>query len=85
MEFFGGLFFVVGLIVSGNSTLPSYPIRIELNILNAKVFEKESKKIDERFPAGSQLIVSVSAPDISSERYLERLDQLTVDILLGVR
>src|SRR5437016_14441577 len=51
---------------------------------------QESKKIDERFPAGSQLIVSVSAPDISSERYLERLDQLTqkiksIDSVTGVR
>ena len=51
---------------------------------------QESKKIDERFPAGSQLIVSVASPDISSERYLERLDQLTqkiksIDSVTGVR
>src|SRR5437762_14324015 len=38
---------------------------------------QESKKIDERFPAGSQLILSVSSPDISSARYLERLRPLT--------
>ena len=46
---------------------------------------QESKKI-----AGSQLIVSVASPDISSERYLERLDQLTqkiksIDSVTGVR
>jgi len=51
---------------------------------------QESKKIDERFPAGSQLVVSVASPDISSERYLERLDQLTqkiksIDSVTGVR
>ncbi|HEV3141192.1 MAG TPA: hypothetical protein VGY57_11775, partial [Vicinamibacterales bacterium] len=38
---------------------------------------RESNAIDRRFTSGSQLIVSVSAPDISSEAYLERLRQLT--------
>src|SRR5205814_4795410 len=51
---------------------------------------EESKKIDERFPAGSQLVLSVSSSDISSEHYLERLDQLTqkiksIDSVTGVR
>src|SRR5438046_5818998 len=51
---------------------------------------QESKKIEERFPAGSQLIVSVSAPDISSGSYLERLGQMTekiksIDSVTGVR
>ncbi|MDQ2710971.1 MAG: MMPL family transporter [Acidobacteriota bacterium] len=38
---------------------------------------QESAKIDKIFPSGSQLIVSVASPHISSERYLERLAQLT--------
>jgi predicted RND superfamily exporter protein len=51
---------------------------------------QESKKIDERFPAGSQLILSVYSPDISSDRYLERIGQLTekiksIDSVTGVR
>src|SRR5436190_20875712 len=50
---------------------------------------QESKKIEERFPAGAQLIISVSAPDISSDAYLERLAQLTqkiqtIDAVSGV-
>jgi predicted RND superfamily exporter protein len=51
---------------------------------------QESKKIDGRFPSGSQLIISVSSSDISSERYLERLQQLTrkiksIQSVTGVR
>src|SRR5437667_153244 len=38
---------------------------------------QESNRIDERFPSGSQLILSVASPDISSDAYLERLRQLT--------
>src|SRR5438093_1144868 len=38
---------------------------------------QESNKIDQRFPSGSQLILSVSSADISSERYLDTLRQLT--------
>src|SRR5437867_10413231 len=50
---------------------------------------QESKKIEERFPAGSQLILSVSSSDISSEGYLDRLQQLTemiksIDSVTGV-
>ena len=41
---------------------------------------QESKKIEERFPAGSQLIVSVSAPDISSGSYLERLGRAKLPV-----
>jgi predicted RND superfamily exporter protein len=37
----------------------------------------ESAKIDRIFPSGSQLIISVASPRISSEHYLERLAQLT--------
>ncbi len=37
----------------------------------------ESAKIDRIFPSGSQVIVSVASPRISSEHYLERLAQLT--------
>ena len=43
---------------------------------NDQAFQ-ESAKIDRIFPSGSQLIVSVSAPNIASERYLDRLAQLT--------
>ena len=38
---------------------------------------QESNAIDRRFPSGSQLILSVSAPDISSEAYIARLGRLT--------
>src|SRR2546430_14205017 len=38
---------------------------------------QESTEIDRRFPSGSQLILSVSSPDISSDRYLDQLRQLT--------
>src|SRR5437762_4183764 len=38
---------------------------------------QESNAIDRRFPSGSQLILSVSAPDIASERYVDRLRTLT--------
>ncbi len=49
----------------------------------------ESAKIDRMFPSGSQLIVSVGSPLISSEHYLERLAQLTrqlqsVETVIGV-
>src|SRR5438034_8098385 len=51
---------------------------------------QESKKIDQLFPAGAQLIISVSSSDISSERYLERLGRLTekiksIESVTGVR
>src|SRR5262249_24795816 len=47
-------------------------------------------KIDRLFSAGSQLILSVASPDISGERYLERLRRLTeriasLDSVTGVR
>src|SRR5437868_5626500 len=38
---------------------------------------QESRKIEERFPAGDQLILSVSSSDISSGWYLDRLRHLT--------
>jgi predicted RND superfamily exporter protein len=38
---------------------------------------QESAKIDRIFPSGTQLIVSVASPHISSKHYLERLAQLT--------
>ena len=38
---------------------------------------RESAKIDRIFPSGSQLIVSVASPRISSQHYLGRLAQLT--------
>jgi predicted RND superfamily exporter protein len=41
---------------------------------------QESKKIEERLPANSQLILSVSSSDISSEHYLERLQRMTEQI-----
>jgi uncharacterized protein len=51
---------------------------------------QESATIDQRFPSGSQLILSVSSPDISSDSYLERLRQMTeriasVPSVTGVR
>jgi predicted RND superfamily exporter protein len=41
---------------------------------------QESTAIDRRFPSGSQLILSVAAPDISSDAYIERLGRLTARI-----
>jgi predicted RND superfamily exporter protein len=38
---------------------------------------QESNRIDRLFPSGSQLILSVASSDISSDGYLERLQQLT--------
>jgi uncharacterized protein len=37
----------------------------------------QSKKIEQRFPSQPQLIVAVSSSDISSPRYLERIQKLT--------
>ncbi|MGC2656333.1 MAG: MMPL family transporter [Bryobacteraceae bacterium] len=41
---------------------------------------QESAKIDRIFPSGSQLIVSVAAPSISSAHYLDRLAEMTRQI-----
>jgi uncharacterized protein len=41
---------------------------------------QEDAKIDRLFPSGSQLIVSVAAPSISSARYLERLGRMTQEL-----
>ena len=41
---------------------------------------KESAKIDRMFPSGSQLIVSVASPNISSEHYLQRIGALTQEL-----
>src|SRR3954471_24317785 len=41
---------------------------------------QESARIDRIFPSGSQLIISVASPRISSEHYLTRLAQLTQQI-----
>jgi predicted RND superfamily exporter protein len=38
---------------------------------------QESAKIDRIFPSGSQIIISVASPSISSDRYLARLAELT--------
>src|SRR5437667_2022684 len=37
----------------------------------------QSKKIEQRFPSQPQLIVAVSSRDISSPRYLDRIQKLT--------
>src|SRR5947199_4669760 len=41
---------------------------------------RQSKKIEERFPSQPELILSVSSRDISSARYLERIERLTKQI-----
>jgi predicted RND superfamily exporter protein len=41
---------------------------------------QENAKIDRMFPSGSQLIVNVASPDISSSLYVERLARLTQQI-----
>src|SRR5437773_2426413 len=87
------LMLVVAAILFGLvATLVDLKPRVEENFFFSSSdpqFQK-SKKIEERFPAGAQVIVSVSSPDISSERYLERLDQLTqkiksIESVTGVR
>jgi uncharacterized protein len=47
---------------------------------------QEDAQIDRMFPSGSQLIVSVASPDISSNSYLERLGRITqrIDAVEGV-
>src|SRR5436309_7753195 len=40
----------------------------------------QSKKIERRFPSQPELILAVSARDISSARYLERIQRLTQQI-----
>ena len=50
---------------------------------SASVQAPFSKRAITRFPSGSQLILSVSAPDIASERYLDRLRTLIPASLRG--
>src|SRR5213083_3710718 len=40
----------------------------------------QSKKIEQRFPSQPELILAVSSRDISSTRYLERIQRLTQKI-----
>src|SRR2546430_17182983 len=40
----------------------------------------QSKKIEQRFPSQPQLVVAVSSNDISSPRYLGRIQKLTQEI-----
>jgi len=40
----------------------------------------QSKKIEQRFPSQPQLVVAVSSSDISSPRYLQRIQRLTQEI-----
>src|SRR5216117_1886995 len=40
----------------------------------------QSKKIEQRFPSQPQLIIAVSSSDISSARYLDRIQKLTQKI-----
>src|SRR5213075_1255015 len=41
---------------------------------------RESKKVEQRFPSQPQLILAVSSQDISSPRYLSRIQRLTQQI-----
>jgi predicted RND superfamily exporter protein len=66
--------------------------RVDANFFFSSTDAKfqESKQIEQRFPAGDHLIVSVSSPQISSLAYLDRLDELTqkiksIDTVSGVR
>src|SRR5205809_2094462 len=38
---------------------------------------RQSKKIEQRFPSPSELVLAVSSQDISSSRYLGRIQRLT--------
>src|SRR6266481_5090333 len=40
----------------------------------------QSKKIERRFPSQPQLILAVSSRDISSPRYLQRIQRLTQEV-----
>src|SRR2546428_426711 len=40
----------------------------------------QSKKIEQRFPSEPDVILAVSSPDISSPRYLERIQRLTQQV-----
>src|SRR6266851_5280101 len=40
----------------------------------------QSKKIEQRFPSQPELILAVSSGDISSPRYLQRIQRLTQEI-----
>jgi len=46
----------------------------------------QSKKIEQQFPSQPQLVMAISSSDISSPRYLERIQKITqqVDSLDGV-
>src|SRR5438552_4438733 len=51
---------------------------------------RQSKKIEQRFPSQPELILSVSSQDISSPRYLGRIQRLTqrikaIDAVTGVK
>src|SRR5689334_13941983 len=51
---------------------------------------QESKKVEQRFPSQPQLILAVSSHDITSPRYLSRLQRLTekiqaIDEVTGVK
>src|SRR5947207_784598 len=41
---------------------------------------QQSKKIDEHFPSQPQIILAVSSSDISSPRYLQRIQKLTQEV-----
>lgn len=40
----------------------------------------QSKKIEQRYPSPSEMLLAVSAPDISSPRYLGRIQKLTQEV-----
>ena len=51
---------------------------------------QQSKKVEQRFPSQPQLILAVSSHDITSQRYLSRLQRLTqkiqaIDEVTGVK
>src|SRR4051812_26201854 len=41
---------------------------------------RQSKKIEKRFPAPTEILLNVASNDISSPRYLERIGRLTREI-----
>ena len=75
LAFTAALFLIVGLFVDLN---PQVGGNFFFSSNDAAF--KESAKIDRLFPSGSQLIVSVASPDISSTRYLKRLGALTQEL-----
>src|SRR5438067_52257 len=73
---------ITGALVIGVWTLVDLTPRVDQQFFFASDDPElqESNAIDRRFPSGSQLILSVASPNISSDAYIERVGRLTARI-----